>query len=181
LLPHRHPSINFNQLKRCPVTNSAWICQVDDLSLLPFFLIYRWPIWADPHPFPPVLNSSRLRFWYGYVCQTEFICRVPESRCKVFYRSLRVRECGDLMSYKPLITSHRSLSGRPLILPTYLSSPAFNFVAMSSYDHFGLLQYIRSSASPQRREHVIHGLAPLVCHCDTVKQGHFNLRIARDP
>ncbi|KAI0263309.1 hypothetical protein BGY98DRAFT_1047109, partial [Russula aff. rugulosa BPL654] len=29
-----------------------------------------------------------------------------------------------------------------------MSSPAFNFVAMSSYDHFCLLQHIRSSAFP---------------------------------
>ena len=38
--------------------------------------------------------------------------------------------------------------GRPLILPIYLSSPAFNYVAMSSYDHFCFLQHIRSSAFP---------------------------------
>ena len=38
--------------------------------------------------------------------------------------------------------------GRPLNLPIYLSSPAFNFVAMSSYDHFCFLQHIRSSTFP---------------------------------
>ena len=38
--------------------------------------------------------------------------------------------------------------GRPLILPIYLSSPALNFVAMSSYDHFCFLQHIRSLAFP---------------------------------
>ena len=38
--------------------------------------------------------------------------------------------------------------GRPLILPIYLSSPAFNFVAMSSHYHFCFLQHIRSSAFP---------------------------------
>jgi hypothetical protein len=32
--------------------------------------------------------------------------------------------------------------GRPLILPIYLSSPAFNFIAMSSYDHFCFLQHL---------------------------------------
>ncbi|KAF8465157.1 hypothetical protein DFH94DRAFT_360910 [Russula ochroleuca] len=37
---------------------------------------------------------------------------------------------------------------RPLILPIYLSTPAFNFVAMSSYNHFCFLQHIRSSAFP---------------------------------
>ncbi|KAI9453375.1 hypothetical protein F5148DRAFT_1277448 [Russula earlei] len=37
---------------------------------------------------------------------------------------------------------------RPLILPVYLSSPAFNFVAMSSYNHFCFLQHIRASAFP---------------------------------
>jgi hypothetical protein len=36
--------------------------------------------------------------------------------------------------------------GRPLILPIYLSSPAFSFVAMSSYDHFCFLHHIRFSA-----------------------------------
>jgi hypothetical protein len=34
------------------------------------------------------------------------------------------------------------------MLPIYLSSPAFNFVAMSSYDHFCFLQHIRTSAFP---------------------------------
>ncbi|KAI0263513.1 hypothetical protein BGY98DRAFT_1046198 [Russula aff. rugulosa BPL654] len=29
-----------------------------------------------------------------------------------------------------------------------MSSPAFNFVAISSYDHFCFLQHIRSSAFP---------------------------------
>jgi hypothetical protein len=38
--------------------------------------------------------------------------------------------------------------GRPLMLPIYLSSPAFNFVAMSSYNHFCFLQHIRTSAFP---------------------------------
>ena len=38
--------------------------------------------------------------------------------------------------------------GYPLILPIYLSSPAFNFVAMSSHDHFCFLVRIRSSAFP---------------------------------
>jgi len=44
---------------------------------------------------------------------------------------------------------HRcSHPGRPLILPIYLSSPAFNFAAMSSYNHFCFLQHIRNSAFP---------------------------------
>jgi len=34
------------------------------------------------------------------------------------------------------------------MLPIYLSSPAFNFVAMSSYDHFCFLQHICTSAFP---------------------------------
>jgi len=34
------------------------------------------------------------------------------------------------------------------MLPIYLSSPAFNFVAMSSYDHFCFLQHIRTLAFP---------------------------------
>ena len=34
------------------------------------------------------------------------------------------------------------------MLPIYLSSPAFNFVAMSSYDRFCFLQHIRTSAFP---------------------------------
>ncbi|KAF8497809.1 hypothetical protein F5888DRAFT_1803273 [Russula emetica] len=37
---------------------------------------------------------------------------------------------------------------RPLILPICLSSPTFNFVAMSSFDHSYFLQHIRSSAFP---------------------------------
>ncbi|KAI0251640.1 hypothetical protein BJV78DRAFT_1282308 [Lactifluus subvellereus] len=38
---------------------------------------------------------------------------------------------------------------RPLILPIYLSSPAFNLVAMTSYTHFCFLQHIRTSAFPR--------------------------------
>ena len=38
--------------------------------------------------------------------------------------------------------------GRPLILPIYLSSPAFNLVSMTSYNHFCFLQHIRNSAFP---------------------------------
>lgn len=38
---------------------------------------------------------------------------------------------------------------RPLILPIYLSSPAFNFVSMTSYNHFCFLQHIRNSAFPR--------------------------------
>jgi hypothetical protein len=34
------------------------------------------------------------------------------------------------------------------MLPIYLSTPAFNFVAMSSYNHFCFLQHIRTSAFP---------------------------------
>jgi hypothetical protein len=38
--------------------------------------------------------------------------------------------------------------GRLLILPVYLPPSAFNFVVMSSYDHFCFIRYIRSSAFP---------------------------------
>ncbi|KAI9456816.1 hypothetical protein BJY52DRAFT_1187652 [Lactarius psammicola] len=38
---------------------------------------------------------------------------------------------------------------RPLILPIYLSSPAFNFVSITSYNHFCFLQHIRNSAFPR--------------------------------
>ncbi|THH14293.1 hypothetical protein EW146_g6022 [Bondarzewia mesenterica] len=37
---------------------------------------------------------------------------------------------------------------RPLILPFYLSSPAFNLVSMTSYNHFCFMQHIRNSAFP---------------------------------
>ncbi|KAI0263628.1 hypothetical protein BC834DRAFT_844491 [Gloeopeniophorella convolvens] len=38
---------------------------------------------------------------------------------------------------------------RPLILPIYLSAPAYNLAAMSSYSHFCFLQHIRNSAFPR--------------------------------
>ncbi|TFY58149.1 hypothetical protein EVG20_g8264 [Dentipellis fragilis] len=37
---------------------------------------------------------------------------------------------------------------RPLIVPLYLSSPAFNFVSMTSYSNFCFMQHIRISAFP---------------------------------
>ncbi|KAF8497822.1 hypothetical protein F5888DRAFT_1613094, partial [Russula emetica] len=56
---------------------------------------------------------------------------------------------GVFLGYEVLYSYYRRWRfRRPLILPIYLSSPAFNFVAMSSYDHFCFLQHIRSSAFP---------------------------------
>ena len=52
-------------------------------------------------------------------------------------------------------TYRRLRLDRPLILPIYLSSPAFNFVAMSSYDHFCFLQHILDSAFPSVNSSVI--------------------------
>ncbi|KAF8497819.1 hypothetical protein F5888DRAFT_1906594 [Russula emetica] len=48
---------------------------------------------------------------------------------------------------------------RPIILPIYLFSLAFNFVAMLSYDHFCFLQHIRSSAFPYVNSSAILPLA----------------------
>lgn len=39
-----------------------------------------------------------------------------------------------------------SLTERPLIYPIYLSAPAYNFVAVSSYTNFCFFQHIRFSA-----------------------------------
>ncbi|KAI0266903.1 hypothetical protein BGY98DRAFT_462221 [Russula aff. rugulosa BPL654] len=56
---------------------------------------------------------------------------------------------GVFLGYEVLYSYYRRWRfRRPLILPIYMSSPAFNFVALSSYDHFCFLQHIRSSAFP---------------------------------
>lgn len=40
---------------------------------------------------------------------------------------------------------------RPLIIPIYLSSPAFNLASMTSYNTYSFLRYIRSTAWDQER------------------------------
>ena len=47
--------------------------------------------------------------------------------------------------FQPISFSHPFL-GRPLMLPIYLSSSAFNYAAMTSYNNFSFLQHIRFSA-----------------------------------
>ncbi|KAF8497814.1 hypothetical protein F5888DRAFT_1906591 [Russula emetica] len=81
--------------------------------------------------------------------------RVPGSGCNwilgaVAYIPCRVLSIfGVFLRYEVLYSYYRRWCFcRPLILPIYLSSPAFNFVAMSSYDHSYFLQHIRSSAFP---------------------------------
>lgn len=60
-------------------------------------------------------------------------------------------EDGEPVSSR-LISSSKRLtiilndSERPLILPIYLSAPASNFAAMSSYSNFCFMQYIRLNA-----------------------------------
>lgn len=49
----------------------------------------------------------------------------------------------------------KSSPGRPLILPIYLSSPAFNLAALTSYSTFSFLQHIRLSALFQDRADAI--------------------------
>ena len=55
---------------------------------------------------------------------------------------------GCVRSSPPFSThqfSHLFL-GRPLMLPIYLSSSAFNYAAMTSYNNFSFLQHLRFSA-----------------------------------
>ncbi|KZV67016.1 hypothetical protein PENSPDRAFT_688528 [Peniophora sp. CONT] len=44
---------------------------------------------------------------------------------------------------------------RPLIMPLYLSAPAFNFVSMTSYNNFCFFQHIRAAAVPHGRAHAV--------------------------
>jgi len=67
----------------------------------------------------------------GRCCKVDFRYKVLYS----YYRRLCLREYVRLDVIWRLITLRRSLPGRPLILPIYISSPGFNFVTMSSYDH----------------------------------------------
>ena len=48
---------------------------------------------------------------------------------------------------------------RPLILPIYLSSPAFNFVSLSSYTNFCFMYHIRASAFSGEKGSLRDGLA----------------------
>jgi hypothetical protein len=52
-------------------------------------------------------------------------------------------------SLPPLFSTHQFshlFLGRPLMLPIYLSSSAFNYAAMTSYNNFSFLQHLRFSA-----------------------------------
>ena len=54
-----------------------------------------------------------------------------------------------LRMFPPLFSTHQFshlFLGRPLMLPIYLSSPAFNYAAMTSYTNFSFLQHLRFSA-----------------------------------
>lgn len=49
---------------------------------------------------------------------------------------------------------------RPLIIPIYLSSPAFDLVSMTSYNTFSFLRHVRSAAwDPERGGSVRDGIA----------------------
>jgi len=51
-------------------------------------------------------------------------------------------------------------SERPLIIPIYLSSPAFNLASMTSYDTYSFLRHIRSTAwNPERGGSIRDGIA----------------------
>lgn len=67
-----------------------------------------------------------------------------------FIRRWRVSECGfnALSSFSTTLslTDLSMTTERPLILPIYLSSPAFNFVSLSSYTNFCFMYFIRLSA-----------------------------------
>ena len=58
------------------------------------------------------------------------------------------------------------------MLPIYLSSPAFNFVAMSSYDHFCFLQHIRTLAFPSVNPNTILPSAKGLLH-DALAETYF--------
>lgn len=65
-----------------------------------------------------------------------------------FTPSLDVGGCVRSSSpfYRPIQFLTPSFLGRPLMLPIYLSSSAFNYVAMTSYTNFSFLQHVRFSA-----------------------------------
>jgi hypothetical protein len=65
-----------------------------------------------------------------------------------FYRHWHFRELFLFVFSFQMARSFIIHSGRPLILPIYLSSPAFNLVSMTSYMHFCFLRHIRSLAFP---------------------------------
>ena len=52
-----------------------------------------------------------------------------------------------------------ALPERPLVLPIYLSAPAFNLAAISSYTNFCFLQHIRASAFGGEHGSLRDGLA----------------------
>ena len=52
------------------------------------------------------------------------------------------------------------LSERPLIIPIYLSSPAFNLASMTSYNSYSFLRHIRSTSwDPERGGSIRDGIA----------------------
>ena len=59
----------------------------------------------------------------------------------------------------PCLPAHVACPERPLILPIYFSSAAFNFAAMSSYVNFSFLYHIRASAFAGEHGSLADGLA----------------------
>jgi hypothetical protein len=62
-----------------------------------------------------------------------------------FVRRWRLRTFIPPLFFSTHQFSHLFL-GRPLMLPIYLSSSAFNYAAMTSYNNFSFLQHLRFSA-----------------------------------
>jgi hypothetical protein len=65
----------------------------------------------------------------------------------LFTPLLDVGDC--VRSFHPFFSIHQFshlFLGRPLMLPIYLSSSAFNYAAMTSYNNFSFLQHLRFSA-----------------------------------
>ena len=76
-----------------------------------------------------------------------------------FVRRWRVRESFFAILSDTHSRAEMMLLGRPLILPIYFSSSAFNFAAMSSYVNFCFMYYIRSSAFVGEHGSLVDGLA----------------------
>ncbi|EPQ53028.1 hypothetical protein GLOTRDRAFT_139978 [Gloeophyllum trabeum ATCC 11539] len=140
------PRFRANGLHLELLRNPSWRSRLH-FYLWPFFIFYDIPLQTFfdfnavfiliqvakfPDPLAPgVPGSGRnwalgvaayIACWFAWIFFVFLIYQLIYS----FYRRWRVK--------------------RPLMLPLYMSSPAFNFVCMTSYSNFSFFQHLRSSA-----------------------------------
>jgi len=101
--------------------------------------------------------AAYIACWAAWIVAVFFVYEIVYS----FYRRWRVsKSCFTLPNIAIFSSNVHGSSERPLIIPIYLSSSAFNLASMTSYNTYSFLWHIRSTAwDPERGGSVRDGIA----------------------